>query len=267
MIHKPVMLNEVLSLLQPTPSKTFLDCTFGRGGHTKALLEYGATVFGVDRDLDAYAYGKQFEFSRFIMIRGRFSDLPEIFPQNTKFDGVLFDFGLSSNQIEDSSRGISFKTNGPLDMRMGLNTTSAYEFVNSASERELADVIYKYGEERRSRQIAKEIIIARRSKKLTSTYDLVKVISKAVPPSKIDASTRTFQAIRIYINDELREIEAGLKAVEGCTTVAISFHSLEDRIVKQYFRSLGSKVKPITPTKSEVFQNRRSRSAKLRYIL
>jgi 16S rRNA (cytosine1402-N4)-methyltransferase len=269
MQHKPVMLNEIIDFFKPCPSKHILDCTFGRGGHTKQFLRHGASVTAIDRDIDAFHYGSSFVFSRFTIKHCKFSEL------NTdlkgSFDSILFDFGLSSNQIADTDRGISFKTDGPLDMGMGRNNISAYNLVNFANEKYLADTIYEYGEERLSRQVAKSIVDARKKKRITTTSELAEIVRKVVRGRGIDPATRTFQAIRIYVNNELEEIKMGLTRAlrllkPGGKMAAISFHSLEDRIVKNFFKQFKYRSDVIFPSKKEIFDNKRSRSAKLRFM-
>lgn len=270
MNHFPVLFREVMKVIKPYPGRSILDCTFGLGGHTQGFLSYGASVIGIDRDCNAVAYGKTHKFSRFDILHSRFSQIGHIFA-GKKFDAIFFDFGLSSPQIDNPDFGMSFKKNGPLNMQMGLNKFSAYDFINYAPEKMIADVIYWYGEERQSRQIAQKICEFRKEMKIESTSDLRSVVHSIVKYSgKIDPATRTFQAIRIHVNNELSEIEIALNAAAHLLNpngviCCISFHSLEDRIVKNFFRRFTRKSSMIIPTKEEVTANPRSRSAKLRF--
>ena len=267
-IHTPVMLDEVIAAFKPTPSKVFLDCTYGRGGHAEKILSYGSTVYAADRDYGAFAYDKQFECSRFSITRARFSDKMD-YP--CKFDGILFDFGLSSDQIGTEEMGISFNSNSFLNMDMGMCSRSLYRLVNSETEKFIADIIYNYGNERASRKIAKAIYEYRKRKKIEYTSELVEIINKIVPKGAIQPSTKTFQAFRIYVNDELNEIINGLQQAfallkEGGVIACISFHSLEDILVKNFGKSINVKCKALLPTRAELISNRRARSAKLRII-
>jgi len=299
MSHAPVLLTEVLDLMNIEPGGHYLDATFGRGGHSQAILhklDSSGRVTVFDRDPEAIAVANslskddcrvQVRHSQFSMM-GQYADLAV-----GEMDGILFDLGLSSPQIDDRNRGFSFKNDGPLDMRMDpANDMSAREWINSAPEREISDVLWKYGEERASRKIAKVIIEQRKVAPITSTMSLAKLIRGCTRfnRSKIDPATKSFQAIRIHINNELVEIENGIESAIkllklGGRLLVISFHSLEDRIVKHRFRDLdyiareGAKdnsqqipsfrlVKPklIRASTNEKKINPRSRSARLRSI-
>ncbi len=248
--HLPVLLAEVLAALAPRDGGRYLDGTFGRGGYSRALLTAGdCRVFAIDRDPDAVAVGRSLEkeaTERFTMLAGRFGDMEALVPAEAKrnLDGVALDLGLSSPQIDRAERGFSFRFDGPLDMRMGQGEEggpSAADLVNSLAEEDLANIIYRYGEERHSRRIARAIVTARRQSVITQTGELADLVRKCVRRSSngIDPATRTFQALRIAVNDELGEIERGLVAAErllapGGRLAVVSFHSLEDRTVKQF---------------------------------
>ncbi len=269
-IHQPVMVQEVLESFQPSPSKVFLDCTFGRGGHTEAILSWGAKVYAIDRDDHAFLYGKGLECQNFAIKRARFSDPMKY--NNIKFDGILFDFGVSSDQIENMDFGISFNSESELNMGMGMHTRSLYQFLNSTNEKTIADIIFHYGDEGYSRKIAKAICEFRKKKKIEYTSELVRIVEKIVPRRAIHPATKTFQALRIYINDELNEIAAGLNQAfnllkDGGKLSCISFHSLEDSLVKNFAKFKNIKAKSITPSRSEILENRRSRSAKMRILI
>jgi len=270
---------------------TILDCTVGYGGHAELLLETsapGTRVIGLDRDARAIDFCRQrlFRFGeRVVLLLGNHRDLKCHLAAAgvTAVDGVLFDFGVSSPQLDDPARGFSFQQEGPLDMRMDQSTgMTAAELVNGSQEGELADIIFQYGEERYSRRIARAIVRERERGPIKTTGALVSVIAGSVPSSyrygRIHCATRTFQALRIAVNRELESLEPSLRdAVDvltpGGRICAISFHSLEDRIVKHAFRSLaqGSEAslslltkKPALPTEEECRANPRARSAKLR---
>jgi 16S rRNA (cytosine1402-N4)-methyltransferase len=284
--HIPVLLDEVVKYLDPQKGKKFIDATYGRGGHSRVLLEQKSFVLGIDRDVEGYNACRQdknrFQ-DRLYCVHGDFADIFNIAKQSNFIgvDGVLFDLGLSSPQIEDPKRGFSFLLEGPLDMRFNQKQLlRAEDLVNTLSENELATIIYRYGEERYSRRIAKAIIEARQKIRIKTTFELVEIIKKAVPKKylhgKIHFATRTFQALRIAVNDELNQLRRGLaealKVVKkGGKIAVISFHSLEDRIVKRFFLEQKKKnlleiltKKPIVPAKAEIVKNPRSRSAKLR---
>ena len=292
--HLPVMLNEVLAALKPRDGARYVDGTFGGGGYTRAILEAAdCRVLGIDRDPEAIARGRKLveQFSgRLTLVEGEFSRM-DAFTEAS--DGVVLDLGVSSFQFDTPARGFSFREDGPLDMRMSLSGESAADVVNSADERTLSRIISRYGEEKNARRIARAIIAAR---PVATTAELAKIVSEAQGPAAlrhaIHPATRTFQALRIHVNDELGELERGLDAAlkilapRGRLAV-VSFHSLEDRIVKQFlagnsdtrprasrhapdageaprahFRLLTNR--PQTPSEDEIANNPRARSAKLR---
>ena len=291
--HIPVMLNEVLEMLAPRDGASYVDGTFGGGGYTTAILEAAdCRVLGIDRDPDAIARGQALveRFAgRLTLVQGEFSRMDE-FTQGS--DGVVLDLGVSSFQFDQPARGFSFREDGPLDMRMSLSGESAADFVNTADHSTLASTIARFGEEKNARRIATAIIAAR---PVTSTAQLAAIVSDAQGPAAarfaIHPATRTFQALRIHVNDELGELERGLDASltvlkpQG-RLVVVSFHSLEDRMVKQFLNrrstaaALPSRHAPIgpapkpafelltrqprLPTAAEIETNPRARSAKLR---
>ncbi|WP_064669996.1 16S rRNA (cytosine(1402)-N(4))-methyltransferase RsmH, partial [Anaplasma phagocytophilum] len=269
----------------------YVDATFGGGGYSRGILERAkCTVLAIDQDPIASEFYQSLhsQFPRRVhFFLSKFSRLREALQHfdHNQVDGVVFDVGVSSMQLSDPDRGFSFMKEGPLDMRMDMlrsQSKSAATFVNSLSEKDMADVIFYYGGERLSRRVARAIISAREShNKIRNTSDLAKIIRSVVPRSKanpIDPATRTFQAIRIWVNDELEELKAGLEAASqivgvGGKIIVTSFHSLEDRIVKHKFNALREKgfqlinKKAIKPTEEEISENTRSRSAKLRGIV
>lgn len=299
--HEPVLVDEVVDYLAPARGGVFVDCTVGLGGHAAAILEAGptATLIGVDRDPEALAIAAErlAEFGdRVRLVRGRFSDLGRLLHQLEveAVAGILADFGVSSLQIDKAERGFSFRHDGRLDMGMGENDTTAAEIVNGASEAELVEIFRKYGEERQARRIAGAIVRKRREEPLETTQQLRHVVVGAQrrrpgPPPRIDPATRVFQALRIAVNQELDEVEelvrqtARLLEDDG-RLVMISYHSLEDRLVKNAFRDQARGEvdnitgrprsetrllelltrKPIRATAQEVATNRRARSARLR---
>lgn len=302
MSHIPVMLNEVLTALQPEDGKIYVDGTFGAGGYTRAFLERAqCKVIAIDRDLDAQKRAAEFtdEFGdRFEFIRGCFGDVADLLAGRS-VDGFVLDLGVSSFQIDEAERGFSFRFDGPLDMRMdkGAGQTAA-DLVNTMGEEDLANIIYKYGEERKSRWVAKRIVSRRKDAPFTTTQDLADVVRSCVPKSKdgIDPATRTFQALRIAVNDELGEVERALDAAPKILNdqgrlVVVSFHSLEDRIIKKTMREQAGRgggqsrylpdatreqkpalynlpqTKPVLPSKEETSVNPRARSAKLRLAI
>jgi 16S rRNA (cytosine1402-N4)-methyltransferase len=244
--HIPVLLDEVIAGLTPQPGELHVDGTFGAGGYTRALLDAGARVIAFDRDPDAIAEGQTLVAES----DGRLELVPDVFSQLGSalaergidaVDGVTFDVGVSSMQLDRAERGFSFQADGPLDMRMGQSGMSAADFVNEAEEEEIADVLFHLGEERQSRRVARFIVAAR---PITRTSELATVVRRALgyrEHDKKDPATRTFQAIRIHVNRELGELEDGLAAAEqalapGGRLAVVSFHSLEDRIVKRFFK-------------------------------
>jgi len=281
--HTPVLLVEAMQFLEPKTGGRFIDATFGAGGHTLALLERttpDGKVLAIDQDQSALFAARpmvELSGSRLILVNANFRELAAIAVEYefTGCDGVLADIGISSMMVDDASRGFSFMREGPLDMRMDrAEQMTAADVVNTYSEKEIADILYTYAEERRSRPIARSIV---RSRPLHSTTDLVRAIERVSGGPRrgqIHPATRTFQALRIYVNDELKSLEAFLDASMGVVrssgrVVVITFHSLEDRIVKQRFRNsaIPGRVltkKVVTATPDEVQRNPRARSAKLR---
>ena len=285
--HAPVLQEEVVALFRPQPGGRYLDATVGLGGHAEAILRASAPtgiVLGFDRDAEALSLtGQRLAAfgARLILRQGRYEALAELVGSAERFDGVLFDLGASSLQLDAADRGFSFSQAGPLDMRMDRGTgATAAEILDRLSERELADLIFAWGEERWSRRIARAIVTARRERSIATTTDLAAIVARSIPrrlwPRHIHPATRTFQAIRIAVNQELVGLERALEdatrlLAPGGRAVVISFHSLEDRIVKQTWRRLeadgGVRVltkRPITPGAAELSANPRSRSAKLR---
>tara|TARA_B100000508_G_scaffold3439_1_gene2689 strand:- start:101 stop:1039 length:939 start_codon:yes stop_codon:yes gene_type:complete len=304
-LHNSVMINEIISFLPLKKSINVIDATFGGGGYSKTILEKFNVnqLLAIDRDPISKIFAKEIEskFSNFTLVNDKFSKIEEIVNntkfKDKKFDIILFDIGTSSNQIDNAQRGFSFNKSGPLDMRMGNSDKNAYDIINNYEEKNLADIIYQYGEERYSRVIAKEIVKNRKIKFISDTIELSNIIKKCLPKknqlkNKIHPATKTFQAIRIYVNDELNELKTSLEKTlkilnkDGLILV-VSFQSLEDRIVKDFFNHNSGKrwrssrhypelpdklatqlkiitKKPILPSASEILENPRSRSAKLR---
>ena len=292
--HIPVLLDEVIAALDPQPGDVLVDATFGAGGYTRALLERGATVHAFDRDPDAVAAGRKMDAPRLVLHQRRFSEMVDALAGAglASVDGVVMDIGVSSMQLDRAERGFAFSADGPLDMRMSQAGDSAADFLNRADETTIADVLYDYGEERQSRRVARAIVAAR---PLSTTGDLARVVRKALghrPHDKKDPATRTFQAVRIHVNAELDELRAGLHAAEtllraGGRLAVVSFHSLEDRIVKRFLREAGpqgggsrhlpqadtapaifdSVSKAIRPGEAEIARNPRARSSTLRHAV
>lgn len=297
--HVPVMLAEVMGLLAPVAGETFIDGTFGAGGYSRAILAAGASVIALDRDPSAIAAGAALadeSAGRLTLVEGRFSGLDAIAAAHGKerVDGVVLDVGVSSMQLDDAARGFSFRLDGPLDMRMGGGGPSAADVVNRLEPRDLARVIAVLGEEKRARAVASAIAAARGRKELTGTAELAEIVARAVghrPTDRIHPATRTFQALRIFVNRELEELADALAAservlAEGGRLVVVAFHSLEDRIVKRFLaerseaRPHGSRHRPeeavpspsfalltrgaLTPGEAEIASNPRARSARLR---
>ncbi len=286
--HFPVLCREMVESLGDTQGKVYVDGTFGGGGYTRAILQSGAAkVIAFDRDPDAIRRAEPFkqEFGdRFEIFHGCFSEMDKyLVPES--MHGIIFDFGISSFQVDEAHRGFSFKQDGPLDMRMGLGATqTAADVVNTFSEKDLASILYIYGEEPRSRQIAKAIIAARAQKPLTTTQELALLIRKVKPSQEgFDPATLAFQGLRIFVNNELIEIESALQLSNqllpiGGRLVTVAFHALEDRLVKNHSRlafnyqdntCMYTRInrKAITPSLAEVKLNTRSRSAKLRAFI
>lgn len=286
MIHAPVLTKEVIDVLDPKSNENFIDCTIGQGGHTKLIL--GKTVpngkvLGIDLDKNQIENCKSIFSERLILENDSYANLEEIVKKNNfgPVNGILIDLGMSSWQLEDSKKGFSFLKDEPLDMRYGqAGNLTAREIVNEWSEEEIKKIVEEYGEERFAKQIAEEIVKERADKKIESTFDLVQVIKKAVLRKyrfqNIHCATRTFQALRIAVNDELGNLKKVLPQAisvlsSGGRLAIISFHSLEDRIVKDFLKeNVAVKVltkKPITAAEDEIRSNPRSRSAKLRAII
>ena len=287
-MHEPVMVAEVLEHLAPARGGVFVDCTVGYGGHTRAMLHAGASrVIGLDRDPDALGHAGAAlasEASRVELVHSDYRRLDEILDARgiTGVDGILADLGVSSMQLDEAGRGFSFRRDEPLDMRMDRTSgLTAAEMIRDADERTLADVIYEFGEERHARRIARAIVEARDRSAVDSTGRLAEVVRRAVPRkgySRIDPATRTFQAIRIWVNRELEGLDvfltqAARRLRPGGRMAVIAFHSLEDRIVKHTLRSLQATgdigltirtKRPVVPSEAEVERNPRARSAKLR---
>ena len=289
MFHEPVMTREVVAFLQPEKGGIFVDCTVGMGGHALALLEAGATrVIGLDRDPAALriAAGTLDKYrDRVELVHSDYRAIAAILEARgiERVDGTLTDMGMSSYQLEAEGRGFSFQRDDPLDMRMDTTTgATAAELLRRSEESEIADAIYKFGEERHSRRIARGIVQARTGAPLETTAQLAAIVRRAVPRrgfSRIDPATRTFQALRIWVNGELDDLDTFVRTAAGHLAPAarlgvISFHSLEDRIVKHTMRGIAGEddgfriltKKPIAPDEAEVRRNPRSRSAKLRAI-
>ncbi|MGD0102814.1 MAG: 16S rRNA (cytosine(1402)-N(4))-methyltransferase RsmH [Rhodopila sp.] len=301
--HVPVMLNEVLATLAPRDGAVYLDGTFGGGGYARAILEHAScTLWAIDRDPEAIERGASLVArfpGRLHLLHGQFGNMIALLDQAgiSELDGVVLDLGVSSFQIDDPARGFSFRHDGPLDMRMGKHGTSAADLVNTLPERALADVLYELGEERASRRIARAIVAARLEAPIETTGRLAEVIRSVLTPDRSGnhPATRSFQALRIKVNDELQQIEDALsQAVRvlspGGRLVVVAFHSLEDRIVKRFmsetagrggapsrhnpaglitrdapdFRLLTSRA--LRPGSQETIQNPRSRSARLRAL-
>ena len=292
--HIPVLARQAVGFLNPEPGKRYIDATFGAGGYTRLLLAAGASVLGIDRDRNAIALGADLveeAAGRLDLVEANFSELEDV-AGDKPVDGIVLDLGVSSMQLDQAERGFSFRLDGPLDMRMSGQGVSAADLVNGASERDLGDIIFQLGEERHSRAVARAIARARAQAKITSTKQLADIVASVVrsKPGDIHPATRTFQALRMFINDELGELVAALAAAErvlkpGGRLAVVAFHSLEDRIVKTFLNdrskaSAGSRHRPETrpqePTfklltrrpvaaeEQEIAANPRARSAKLR---
>jgi 16S rRNA (cytosine1402-N4)-methyltransferase len=296
--HIPVLARQVFDRLQPRDGETYIDGTFGAGGHTRAILEVSGThVIGIDRDrnavADAFPLVEQSE-GRLTLVEDRFSNLEHVARNlgHEAMEGILLDLGVSSMQLDEPERGFSFRNDGPLDMRMGGEGPSAADLVNTASERDLSAIVATLGEERFARPVAREIVKARDEQQITTTRQLAEVVESVVHarPGEMHPATRTFQALRMFVNDELGELTEALAAAErmlkpGGRLVVISFHSLEDRIVKTFLSergktSAGSRHlpevmqappsfsiltrKPEVADDEELSRNPRARSAKLR---
>ena len=280
--HKPVLINEVIESIEPADDKIYFDATFGNGGYSKKILSSSnCKVIAIDRDPSVSSKAKEFEEKykdRFKFIESRFSQIKKVMEEleREKVNCFLFDIGVSSMQLDNANRGFSFMKDGPLDMRMSNTGKTAGELINTIDQNELADILFHYGDERNSRRIAKSIINYRNKKEIKSTLELADIIKKNNKnfKSKINPATKTFQALRMFINNELEELHSGLNQALNLLSIAgkicvVTFHSLEDRMVKNFSKALGSSVKVekvIKPSDDEVRLNPRSRSAKLRLI-
>ena len=304
-LHQPVMLDEVVETLQVKDGGHYIDATFGNGGYSRAILQSAnCKLMAIDQDPDAISRGQSLvdEFvPDFTLAHGRFSQMGDLLDHHYApdtisdgVDGIVFDLGVCSTQLDQAERGFSFQKDGPLDMRMSQDGLDAAEVVNTADESEIADILYSYGDERASRRIARAIVKARMDAPITRTLQLAEIIRSVMPrpkPGQSDSATRSFQALRIYVNQEMAEIEDALEAAQALLKpdgmlVVVTFHSLEDRLVKRFIASRGGKVsrpsrhlpeldeapvffemitrKPLLPTHDEIATNPRSRSAKLR---
>jgi 16S rRNA (cytosine1402-N4)-methyltransferase len=298
MRHIPVLGREAIEWLAPKSGGTYVDATFGAGGYSRAILDVSGTrVIGIDRDRTAIAGGFDLvdrSDGRLTLVEGRFSQLSEICAARgfSSTDGVVMDVGVSSMQLDEAPRGFSFRLDGPLDMRMGHEGPTAADVIAKASEADLANIIYIFGEERRSRSLARAIVAARKEAPIATTRVLADIVARVVrgKPGEIHPATRTFQALRIFVNEELDELQLALSAAErvlkpGGRLVVVAFHSLEDRIVKNFFIERGKAAggsrhlpelaqtapsfqiltkRPVTPDEREISANPRARSAKLR---
>jgi 16S rRNA (cytosine1402-N4)-methyltransferase len=301
--HIPVMLNEVLEILAPRDGGVYLDGTFGGGGYARAILDKArCTLWAMDRDPEAIERGASLMAhfpGRLHLLHGQFGDMVALLEPAgvTALDGIVLDLGVSSFQIDDPARGFSFRHDGPLDMRMGKHGTSAADLVNTLSERALADVLYELGEERASRRIARAIVAAREMAPIETTGRLAEIVRSVLPPDRSGnhPATRSFQALRIKVNDELEQIEAALGQAVALLSpagrlVVVSFHSLEDRIVKRFMTQAAGRTgspsrhdpaglktrdapdfrlltaRAVRPRSTETDQNPRSRSARLRAL-
>ena len=303
--HIPVMLEEVKSFIPNSKNINVIDATFGSGGDSSSIINEfkGNQLIAIDRDPISEIFAKELKnkYINFKLVNDKFSNIDRIIKEvnsgDKKYDVIIFDLGVSSNQLDNANRGFSFQKEGPLDMNMGTSSTKAYEVVNLYEEKKLADIIFKLGEEKFSRRIAKNIVISRKVKLISSTSELAKIVSDSIPFSKIKnirihPATKTFQALRIYVNDEINELRTSLKKTINILNkdgllIIVSFQSLEDRIVKDFFNhhsgkrwrssrhypelvdsgSITFKIitkKPLRPSDTEINLNPRSRSAKLR---
>ena len=296
--HYPVLLKEIISVITPQHGGTFIDCTFGQGGYTKEILKFQNTkVIGLDRDIDSEIIGTEIKKKfpeRFFFKNLKFSKLENLKLKNEDVSGIIFDLGYSLNQIKDPTKGLSFNSKGKLNMMMGLNEYSANDVVNNLNEDELERIIKYFGEEKDAKFITRNIVKERKSRTI-DTQQLVKIIQKSKRKKnyKIHSATKTFQALRMFVNKEISELINGLIASvkvlkkDGVLAV-VTFHSLEDKIVKYFFKDLSENTsvsryepkveqkeilfkmplkKPIIPTDKELKENPPSRSAKLRYLI
>jgi len=296
--HYPVLLSEIISIITPQYGGTFIDCTFGQGGYTKKILDFEKTkVIGLDRDLESLKKAEEIQNKfedRFLFKNIKFSELTNLKLKDENIKGVIFDLGYSYTQIKDPKKGLSFETIGELNMKMGINDFSAKEVINNLNEKELAQIFKYFGDEKDSNRIAHNIVEDRATREIT-TEELVRIIdsSKRKKNQKTHSATKVFQALRIFVNKEVSELIYGLinasKVVKKDGIIAVvTFHSLEDKIVKYFFKSLSENKsvsrympkneekinlfkcinkKPILPSAKEVKENPPSRSAKLRYVI
>ena len=296
--HYPVLLSEIISIITPQYGGTFIDCTFGQGGYTKKILSFPDTkVIGLDRDIESLKIARDIEDkfkNRFLFKNIKFSQLNNLKLKNENIKGVIFDLGYSYTQIKDPKKGLSFNTVGELNMKMGINNFSAKEVVNLLDEKELEKIFKYFGEEKESKRIAHNIVEDRKNREIT-TEELVRIIdsSKRKKNYKTHSATKIFQALRIFVNKEISELIYGLinaaKVVKKDGVIAVvTFNSLEDKIVKYFFKSLSENKsisrylpkndekinlfrlidkKPIMPSEKEINENPPSRSAKLRYVI
>lgn len=286
--HTPVLLKEIIELLNPQPNENFIDCTLGGAGHALAILEKTAPrgkVLGIDasdeslRIVSSYIKGRDLE-TRLILVRDNFVNLRRIVEENNfcEVDGILFDLGLSTDLLESSGRGFSFLCDEKLDMRFDdrADIPTAVDLINGLKQEQLADIFYRYGEERRSRRIAEAIVLARRKQRINTTGELSEIVKRAISGrGKINPATKVFQALRIAVNHELDNLSSAIDQSIGILNkngrlAIISYHSLEDRIVKNKFKNNESlkiiNKKPIISSREEILINRRARSAKLRVV-
>ena len=296
--HYPVLLDEIISIITPQHGGTFIDCTFGQGGYTEKILDFKNTqVIALDRDIESKKKAEKFQKKfgqRFVFKNKRFSQLNDLKLKDVNVRGVIFDLGFSYLQIKDTKKGLSFNSEGELNMKMGLNTFSAKDVINKLSKKELELIFKFFGEEREAKKISSKIDIER-NKKQIDTKTLAKLIDgvKSRKSFKIHSATKTFQALRIFVNKEISELINGLISAakildKGGILLVVTFNSLEDKIVKYFFKSLSEnksvsrympkedkekilfkllKRKPIIPTEKETIINPPSRSAKLRYVI
>ena len=296
--HIPVLGRQAVAFLNPREGGIYVDATFGAGGYSRAILDTpGTRVIGIDRDRSAITGGfalVEQAAGRLTLVEDRFSNLAHICKSQgaPRIDGVVMDVGVSSMQLDEAARGFSFRNDGPLDMRMGHDGATAADVIAKASETELANIIYIFGEERHSRAVARAIVAARKQAPVATTRALADIVARVVrsKPGEIHPATRTFQALRIFVNQELEELHLALAAAErvlkpGGRLAAVSFHSLEDRMVKNFLSQRAKTVggsrhqpavaqvpasfavltrRPVTPGEDEIAANPRARSAKLR---
>ena len=296
-LHTPVMLNEMLDALAPSNGDTIVDATFGVGGYSRAILKKSdSTLWAIDQDPAAIERAETIACDRFAIIHGSFGQMDALLAEHgaPQVDGIVMDLGVSSPQLDEASRGFSFRHDGPLDMRMALQGPTAADFVNAADEHCLVKIIRTLGEERLARRIVKAIVAARSKSRIERTGQLADIIRRVVPKAKdgLDPATRTFMALRLHINDELGELDRALTAAEQLLApngrlVVVAFHSLEDRRVKRFLDErtgysnrpsrhappalsilqpsfFQAKRRPLKPTEKEIASNPRARSARLR---